>query len=105
MRRGAGQEIGNRLSRWLRLRFFLILLMLAGVSLGAFTVFHLLVKGQDQGATVINISGRQRMLVQRLAADALRLVDAPIVEREALRHKMQTEAQLMATAHRGLEYD
>jgi len=105
VRRGAGQEIGNRLSRWLRLRFFLILLMLAGVSLGAFTVFHLLVKGQDQGATVINISGRQRMLVQRLAADALRLVDAPIVEREALRHKMQTEAQLMATAHRGLEYD
>jgi len=35
-------ELGHRLSRWLRLRFFLILLLLAGVSIAAYSVFNAL---------------------------------------------------------------
>ena len=105
MRRGTGQEIGHRLSRWLRIRFFLILVMLGVVSLGAYTVFSTLVSGQDEGATLLTISARQRVLVEKISADTLRLVDLPPgPEREDQRNILRNTVQQLVAVQKTLDF-
>ncbi|HVI51423.1 MAG TPA: PAS domain-containing sensor histidine kinase [Candidatus Sulfotelmatobacter sp.] len=105
MRRGTGQEIGHRLSRWLRLRFFLILVMLGVVSLGAFSVFSSLVSGQDEGASLLTVSAHQRVLVERIATDSLRIIDTPAgPKREAIRENLRNTAQQLVAVQNSLDY-
>jgi len=105
MRRGTGQEIGHRLSRWLRLRFFLILLMLGVVSLSAFAVFSSLVSGQDEGAALLTVSAHQRVLVEKIMADTLRLVDMPAGgERQAQRDSLLATVQQLVAVQKSLDF-
>ncbi|OIQ88041.1 cell-division control histidine kinase PdhS [mine drainage metagenome] len=104
IRQGPGHDIGHRLSRWLRLRFFLILVMLAGVSLGAFSIFYLLVNGQDEGAALLNASGNQRVLADRIATDALLLQDAPPAERPVIRLRLRQAARQLQQAETTMNY-
>jgi len=105
MRRGTGQEIGHRLSRWLRLRFFLILVMLGVVSMGAYSIFSSLVSGQDEGASLLTVSAHQRVLVEKIAADALRIVNLPPgAERAIIRDSLRNNAQQLVAVQNSLDY-
>jgi len=98
-------ELGHRLSRWLRLRFFLILLLLAGVSIAAYSVFNALVSGQEEGGELLIQSGRQHLLVQRIATNALRYEYAPLDEQASLRNLLRDDAQQLVTVQRSLNYE
>jgi len=78
--------------------------MLAGVSVGAFTVFYTLVSGQDENSAVLTQLARQRVLVQRVAVEAMALVDAQGEAREAHRATLRQAAQAVTEAHRAADY-
>ncbi len=101
--RGSGREIGERARRLLRAQFLLMLVILAGMSGVAFGVFHLLVRGEDQGALLFDISGRQRMLVQHIAVDALRLADLPAENRAGVRADLEASADALAEARHSID--
>ena len=62
-----------------------------------------IISAREINAAVINISGRQRMLSQRAALFALRLVcTQQSIEQEALREKMLAAIELMERSHNGL---
>ncbi len=87
------------------MRFLLVVLLLAVVSLGAYAVFHIMVSGQDEGAAVLNTAGRQRMLVQQVSADSMRLVMAQSgPERDALRRQLREVVQTLINVQRSLDY-
>ncbi len=100
---GSGREIGERARRLLRIQFLLMLVVLAGMSGVAFGVFHLLVRGEEEGALLLDAGGRQRMLVQRVAVDALRLADLPAAERAPVRADLEASANALAEAHHSID--
>jgi two-component system, NtrC family, sensor kinase len=77
--------------------------LLLSIALATYFNFNEIITAQEINAAVINISGRQRMLSQRAALFALRLVSTPdSSEQERLSQEMLAVAELMETSHRGL---
>jgi PAS domain S-box-containing protein len=70
----------------------------------AFLVFHALVNGPEQAAALLDVSGRQRMLVQRLAADAQLLASAPAAEQKALRQRLASELDSLDAVQYAFDY-
>lgn len=95
--------MGNSLTqaKWLNNIFFLKLLPI--IALITYFDLNQRMTTQEINAAIINISGRQRMLCQRAALMALRLVITPdSLKRETLRKEMLAAIDLMEASHNGL---
>lgn len=77
-----------------------VLALIAGLG---FWNLSSLLDEQAKAAPTVNVSGRQRMLSQRVASLSLQLVDAPTeAERNAAREKLTAAIDLMRTSHAAL---
>ncbi|MGK7346317.1 MAG: PAS domain S-box protein [Candidatus Nitrospinota bacterium M3_3B_026] len=83
--------------------YVLALGLIASLVLSAYWAHHRYVQALEAGSSLINISGRQRMLSQRVALFSLRLSGADTAEeRENARMKLLEALALMEESHRGL---
>ncbi len=73
------------------------------ITLATYFDIEEIISVQEINAAVINISGRQRMLSQRTALLALRLVcTTDCLEQETLRQEMLAAIELLEKSHNGL---
>lgn len=100
---------GHRLTRWMTLRYAVALLTVALLALGSHLVLAHLTAAQDTVGAQVNVAGRQRMLSQRIAAEALAHRDAvlpdaddPTGARDRLAARLLADADEMAAAQRAL---
>lgn len=93
----------NDFTRSMRLRFWLALGLIAILATMTFWVLHEETKAKQGHAALINVSGRQRMLSQRLALFSLQLVDSHTPrQRQQIRRELLDAATLMDTYTNGL---
>jgi signal transduction histidine kinase len=85
------------------LKNLLSLKLLPLITLATYFDLDHIISTREINAAVINISGRQRMLCQRAALFALRLVcTQDLLEQEKLRQEMLSAIDLMEKSHQGL---
>ncbi len=91
------------LIRNLTLRYAAVLFILAALMVSGYVIFRSAIAGLESAAAVINISGRQRMLSQRIAMELHHLIhsDDPS-EAAALRDDLWADVYLMERSHKGL---
>jgi len=83
----------------------LALALLPGLTLTTFLDLHQVSVVREINAAVVNVSGRQRMLSQRTALFALRLVSTQeISEQKKVRQELLSAIDLMEKSHNGLIY-
>jgi len=81
----------------------LYLKLLPVIALATYFDLEKLLSTRESNTAIINISGRQRMLCQRAALFALRLVGTQDpLEQEKLRQKMEQAIEVMEKSHHGL---
>ncbi|MCG3121314.1 MAG: hypothetical protein ALAOOOJD_04353 [bacterium] len=87
----------------MRLRFWLALGLIAILATITFGILREETRAKQSHAALINVSGRQRMLSQRLALFSLQLIDSHTPpQREQIRRELQDAAALMDTYTNGL---
>lgn len=62
---------GRGLTRWMTLRYAAALIVIALLAVGSHVVLKRLTIAQATTGAQVNVAGRQRMLSQRIAAEAL----------------------------------
>ncbi|KJS39929.1 MAG: hypothetical protein VR70_07270 [Rhodospirillaceae bacterium BRH_c57] len=88
---------------WTTRRYVLALSVIALLAIAAFTSFQGLIAAHDRTLSVVNISGRQRMLSQRIALYVHRLAsDDCIVPRALCVDQLRTSLDLFEASHAGL---
>ena len=86
----------ERLSKELTARYVLVLAALAGLALGSYFFLEQVIAGNESGATLVNVGGRQRMLSQRVALLAESLAeDIRPANRQADREALRKSIELM----------
>ena len=86
--------------RGLTIRYVVALGLVGALSLAAFTLLSTLISSQKSDGPTINVSGRQRMLSQRIAAFALRFSHSKTnQERELSRKALKASISLMRASH------
>lgn len=93
-------ESDHKLVRALTLRYVLALSLVALFSTGAWVSLKLVIDAQDSTAALVNVSGRQRMLSQRVAMLSHEMVYRPA----QTEHDLKTAVALMARSHHGLTH-
>ena len=90
--------------RWsVRTRYLTALALVGLLSVGAFVALSSVIQTQGHYGTIINVSGRQRMLSQRTALYAQMLASTQNPgEREALAQTLARDTDLMERSHVGL---
>jgi diguanylate cyclase (GGDEF)-like protein/PAS domain S-box-containing protein len=91
-------------ARALTWRYVIALSLVALLSTAAWLSLHLVISEQKSTAAVVNVSGRQRMLSQRIALFANLLPNTPKAERSVIRNKLAEAVGLMEHSHHGLTY-
>lgn len=97
-----GKQSNLEVARSLIWRYSVALLLIASLSTAAWVSLHLVISEQESTAAIVNVSGRQRMLSQRIALFSHLLVDRPASERESIRNTLNEAIELMAHSHQGL---
>lgn len=93
----------ERPTRGLRVKFVLALALVGLLSVSAYGLLSGLIASQEGNAPTINVSGRQRMLSQRIAKFALRFsAGTGTEEREFAREQLRDAITLMETSHEAL---
>jgi len=84
-------------------RYTLALLLIAGLTTSAFFIMSDLLKINEKSGAIVNVSGRQRMLSQRGALLALRLIaeQNPVIKAH-VRDELTQMTELMLKSHEGL---
>jgi len=91
------------LLKGMRARYILALLSVALLSTVSYVSFDNIIKTEAYSATIINISGRQRMLSQRIPLLADLIVAEPAKKRRGeLVERLQESLTLMRTSHAAL---
>jgi PAS domain S-box-containing protein len=84
-------------------RYVLALFLVAGLATSAYFIMNHLLSLNEKSGTIVNISGRQRMLSQRGALFSLRLITAETLDdKMTARENLQSIADLMLKSHQGL---
>ena len=81
----------------------LVLVLLIILSLGSYFILKENIRAQKNSAAIVNISGRQRMLSQRIALFSLRLLSAKdTIEKKAYAGELREAIFLMEDSHNSL---
>jgi PAS domain S-box-containing protein len=95
----------NLLTKGVWLRSITGLLLIAILATATFFILHDVLSINQSSGAIVNISGRQRMLSQRGAFFAARLVaSTDTAERASLRSDLEKVADLMLKSHDGLTH-
>ena len=93
----------SSLTKGVWLRSLTGLLLIAILSTTTFFILHSVLSINQSSGTIVNVSGRQRMLSQRGALFSLKLITTTDTEeRKELRGKLKDVADLMLKSHDGL---
>lgn len=96
-------RLKQNISFYLAFRYILVLGLLSILSLGSYFILKEDVEDHKNSAAIVNISGRQRMLSQRIALFSLRLMDArDPIEKKAAAEELTAAILLMGDSHSGL---
>lgn len=99
----AGARTSTEPSKGLTRQYVVALLLVAVLASTAFTLLTTLLSAQSSDAPQINVSGRQRMLSQRINVMALRMVVAETdEERQTARETLGSAVELMESSHLAL---
>ena len=90
------------IARALTWRYVIALVLVASLSSAAWISLHLVIEEQQATAAVVNISGRQRMLSQRIALFSNLLAGAQKSERAQIRGRLKEAIDLMERSHHAL---
>lgn len=99
---GQDKRLDQKISRELTWRYVVALALVAMLSTAAWFSLQLVIAEQASSAAVVNVSGRQRMLSQRMALLSNLLVNAPRTQRPEIRDKLLKAHDLMASSHQAL---
>ncbi|MEH6813245.1 MAG: type IV pili methyl-accepting chemotaxis transducer N-terminal domain-containing protein, partial [Motiliproteus sp.] len=89
--------------RNLTVRYLVALALIAILVTTSSLALEVLISEQDAASAVINISGRQRMLSQRIALYSFALISSPTSgEQQRMRSKLLAAVDLMEKSHQGL---
>ncbi len=97
----SASDLSRRLAKGLTIRYVLTLVVLAALSLSAHFITQQMIASNDSSAALINASGRQRMLSQRVWLLAEQLIHDP-AERKATRNALLKSVDLMEKSHNTL---
>lgn len=91
------------ITSFLVFRYRFALGLLAVLSLASFLILEENTRSEKSAAAIVNYSGRQRMLSQRIALFSTRLIAAKdTLAQENLRRKLKAIIELMEKSHQGL---
>ncbi|MEE8574931.1 MAG: response regulator, partial [Thermodesulfobacteriota bacterium] len=79
--------------------YVLVLVLLGLMALGSFIVMHVNTRSEESSAAVVNVSGRQRMLLERSALFSNHLI---VGKSDKIRTKLIDVVESMERSHRGL---
>ncbi len=95
----AAQSVQRRIVRG----YSLALLLIAGAVTGTFLTLKAVISQQSQSAWLVNISGRQRMLSQRISLQAIQLVQSDTEStRRRLGEEIARDMQTFRASHKSL---
>lgn len=86
----------------LTLKYLVALTIIAMLATGSYFLLHYHINAEKSSAALVNISGRQRMLTQKIAVLGLQLAAFPHEERNKLRTEMVQQIRLMQQSHEEL---
>lgn len=95
-------ENSSSVAHSLTLRYAFALLLIATLSTAAWLSFNLVISEQKSTAAIVNVSGRQRMLSQRIALFSNLLVSTSGLKQKEARTKLTNALQLMESSHHAL---
>jgi diguanylate cyclase (GGDEF)-like protein/PAS domain S-box-containing protein len=96
-------EFSSALTKQMTIRYIIALTIIAALSFTAYFSLNAVIQSEEENASILNTSGRQRMLSQRLTYFSERLTGTvDKVKREEIRRKLLEAANLMERSHKGL---
>ncbi|MEW5729815.1 MAG: PAS domain-containing protein, partial [Pseudomonadota bacterium] len=96
---------GERITRDLTVRYVTVLVVLGGLAIASFLGLTRIMSDAESGTALLNLAGRQRMLVERAALAASRLSAlAPVFaeERARARRLLADSLDVLESSHLGL---
>lgn len=84
------------------LSYVIALALIAALAIGTHVLVDTVVKRMEDAAEVVNVSGRQRMLSQRIASFAERLAADGLADRTQLEGRLRSAVDLMGQSHQDL---